>query len=148
MKNKIAKISFIILSIVLVLSTCMTVFALTRSFTNSKNGLVATLSFNKQSYNANENIGVSLNVQNNNSYIVNNIQTQIILPRGIKSLNSNLTAGPFSLNAGESKVQEVSLAKVVDTKNNGHINSPQTGDNIAIYCNDGSISCSISSYYS
>lgn len=51
MKNKIAKISFIILSIVLVLSTCMTVFAVTtKTVTESQNGIEVTLNFNKQEY--------------------------------------------------------------------------------------------------
>ena len=134
MKNKIAKIAFIILSIVFVFSACMTVFAVTtKSVTESQNGIEATLNFNKQEYNANENVEVTLNVKNNNSYAVNNIQTELIVPSTIKLAKGSLKQESFLLNAGESKVQEVALEKVVETSNEPTTNSPQTGDNVVLY---------------
>lgn len=134
MKNKMAKIAFIILSIVFVFSACMTVFAVTtKSVTESQNGIEATLNFNKQEYNANENVEVTLNVKNNNSYAVKNIQTELIVPSKIKLATGSLKQETFSLNAGESKVQEVALEKVVETSNEPTTNSPQTGDNVVVY---------------
>ena len=134
MKKKIAKIAFIMLSIVFALSTCMTVFAVTfKSVTESQNGIEATLNFNKQEYNANENVEVTLNVKNNNSYAVKNIQTELIVPSTIKLSKGILKQETFSLNAGESKVQEVALEKVVETNNEPTTNIPQTGDNVVVY---------------
>lgn len=119
MKNKMSKVAFIMLSFVFVLSTCMTVLALTSlSVSNKQNGIEATLNFNKQEYKANENVEVTLNVKNNNSYAVKNIQTELIVPSTLKLSTGNLKAEAFSLNAGESKVQEVALEKVVETNNN------------------------------
>lgn len=134
MKNKMAKIAFIILSMVFIFSACMTVFAVTtKTVTESQNGIEATLNFNKQEYNANEEVEVTLNVKNNNSYAVKNIQTELIVPSTIKLATGSLKGEPFSLNPGESKVQEVALEKVVETSNEPTTNSPQTGDNVVVY---------------
>ena len=135
MKKTMPKIAFIILLIVFVFSACMTVFATTsKSVTEKQNGLEATLNFNKQEYEANENVEVTLNVKNNNSYAVKNIQTEIILPSTMKISTGSLTQEAFSLNAGESKLQEIAIEKVVETGNNVPTsNNPQTGDNVVIY---------------
>ncbi len=141
MKNKMSKIAFIILSVVFVFSACMTVFAVTtKSVTANQNGLEATLNFNKQEYKADEKIEATLNVKNNNSYAVKNIQTELIVPSTMKLSKGSLKQEAFSLNAGESKVQEVALEKVVETNNNvpttneeNKTNSPQTGDNVVVY---------------
>lgn len=134
MKNKMSKIAFVVLSFVFVLSTCITVFALTSlSVSNTQNGIEAILNFNKQEYNANENVEVTLNVKNNNSYAVKNISTELIVPSTIKLATGSLNQETFSLNAGESKVQEVALEKVVETNNEPTTNSPQTGDNVVVY---------------
>lgn len=135
MKKTMPKIAFIILSIVFVLSTCMVVFATTsKSVTEEQNGVEATLNFNKQEYEANEKVEVTLNVKNNNSYAVKNIQTEIFLPSTMKISTGSLTQEAFSLNAEESKLQEIAIEKVVETGNNvSTSNSPQTGDNVVIY---------------
>ena len=135
MKKTIPKIAFIILLIVFVLSTYMTVFAaISKSVTEKQNGVEATLNINKQEYEANENVKVTLNVKNNNSYAVKNIQTEIILPSTMKISKGSLTQEAFSLNAGESKLQEVAIEKVVEANNNVPTsNNPQTGDNVVIY---------------
>lgn len=135
MKKTIPKIAFIILLIVFVLSTCMTVFAATsKTVTEEQNGVEATLNFNKQEYEANEKVEFTLKVKNNNSYAVKNIQTEIILPSTMKISTGSLTQEAFSLNAGESKLQEIAIEKVVETGNNVPTsNNPQTGDNVVIY---------------
>lgn len=141
MKNKRAKIAFIILSIVFVFSTCMTVFAVTPlSVSNTQNGIKATLNFNKQEYNENENVEVIFSVENTNSYAVENLQTELIVPNTMKLSKGSLKQEVFALNAGESKVQEVALEKVVETNNNvpttneeNKTNNPQTGNNVVVY---------------
>ncbi|MGN1383987.1 MAG: hypothetical protein ACI4XD_01690 [Clostridia bacterium] len=135
MKKTMPKIAFIILLIVFVFSACMTVFAVTsKTVTEEQNGLEATLNFNKQEYEANENVEITLNVKNNNSYAVKNIQTEFVLPSTLKISTGSLTQEAFSLNAGESKLQEIAIEKVVETNNNVPTsNNPQTGDNVIIY---------------
>ena len=135
MKKTMPKIAFSILLIVFVLSTCMVVFATTsKSVTEKQNGVEATLNFNKQEYEANEKVEVTFKVKNNNSYAVKNIQTEIILPSTMKISKGSLTQEAFSLNAGESKLQEITIEKVVETNNNVLTsNNPQTGDNVVIY---------------
>lgn len=135
MKNKMSKIAFIILSVVFVFSACMTVFAVTtKSVTANQNGIESTLKFNKQEYKSDEKIEATLNVKNNNSYAVKNIQTELIVPSTLKLSTGNLKVEAFSLNAEESKVQEVALEKVVETNNTEPTtNSPQTGDNVVVY---------------
>ncbi len=135
MKNKILKIVATLLSIVFVLSTCMTVFAISfKSVTESQNGIEATLSFDNEEYKVDENVNVTLNVKNNNSYVVKNIQTEIIVPSTMKLTKGSLKQEDFSLNAGESKAQEIVLEKVVGVNMDGAIiNSPQTGDNVVVY---------------
>ena len=135
MKKAMPKIAFIILLIAFVLSTCMVVFATTsKSVTEKQNGIEATLNFNKQEYEANEKVEVTLNVKNNNFYAVNNVQTEIILPSTMKISTESLTKDAFSLDAGESKLQEITIEKVVETNNDVPTsNSPQTGDNVVIY---------------
>ena len=135
MKKTMPKITFIILLIVFVLSTCMVVFATTsKSVTEKQNGVEATLNFNKQEYETNEKVVVTFKVKNNNSYAVKNIQTEIILPSTMKISKGSLTQEAFSLNAGESKLQEITIEKIVEANNNVPTsNNPQTGDNVVIY---------------
>ena len=135
MKKTMPKIAFIILLIVFVLSTCMVVFATTsKSVTEKQNGVEATLNFNKQEYETNEKVEVTFKVKNNNSYAVKNIQTEIILPSTMKISKGSLTQEAFSLNAGESKLQEITIEKIVEANNNVPTsNNPQTGDNVVIY---------------
>ena len=135
MKKTMPKIAFSILLIVFVLSTCMVVFATTsKSVTEKQNGVDATLNFNKQEYEANEKVEVTFKVKNNNSYAVKNIQTEIILPSTMKISKGSLTQEAFSLNAGESKLQEITIEKIVEANNNVPTsNNPQTGDNVVIY---------------
>lgn len=134
MKNKMSKIAFVMLSCVFVLSTCMTVFALTSlSVSNTQNGIKATLNFNKEEYDANEKVDVTLSVRNNNSYAVKNIQTELIVPSTIKLSKGSLKEETFLLNAGESKVQELVLEKVIETDSEVIPSNPQTGDNVVVY---------------
>ena len=107
--KKIKKLMPVLLSFVFVVSTFMkiTVFAAEAE----QNGLVATLTFDKSEYAANEDVNVTLTVKNNNSYAVKDIQTEITLSDGVTLKDGSLTQEAFELNSTESKTCE--LIKIV-----------------------------------
>lgn len=118
----------IVLILVFVIAAFMTVSALAApSGTAEQDGIVATLTCDKSEYSADEKMSVTLNVKNNNPYSVEGIETEIILPDGIKTESGELKQTAFTLNAGESKDGSVTLAKISEKPIAS--NSPQTGDN-------------------
>lgn len=126
MKNKKKHIP-ILLGLVFILATFMTVSALAASSaTVEQDGVVATLACDKDKYAAGEKVNVTLTVQNNNPYSVDGIETEIILPDGIKAESGDLKQEAFSLDAGESKDGIVNLAKIPDKPIVS--DSPKTGD--------------------
>ncbi len=135
MKKNLSKIVFIMLLIMFVCSTCMTVYALASlSATKSQDGLEVTLNFDKDEYKLNEKMNVTLNVKNNNSYVVNDVQTEIIVPSVVKLSTGNLETEQFSLDAGEDKIQKIILDKVdVTNEDFAVIENPNTGDNVGLY---------------
>lgn len=123
------KLTPLLLSLVFAVSSFMTITAF--AATSNQDGLDATLSFAKTEYAANEDIATTLTVKNNNSYTVKNVQTEITLPDGITLKSGSLTQEKFDLTANDSKVQELTLTKIVQvTKPSADdANIPQTGDN-------------------
>lgn len=125
--KKIKRLIPIVLSLVFVISAFMTVSAIAApSGTAEQDGIVATLTCDKTEYSANEKVAVTLTVKNNNPYSVEGIETEIILPDGIKTESGELKQTAFTLNAGESKDGSVTLVKIPEKPIAS--NSPQTGD--------------------
>ena len=106
--KKIKKLMPVLLSFVFVVSTFMTITVFAAEA--EQNGLVATLTFDKSEYAANEDVNVTLTVKNN-SYAVKDIQTEITLPDGVTLKDGSLTQEAFELNSTESKTCE--LIKIV-----------------------------------
>ena len=124
--KKIKKLMPVLLSFVFVVSTFMTITVFAAEA--EQNGLVATLTFDKSEYAANEDVNVMLTVKNNNSYAVKDIQTEITLPDGVTLKDGSLTQEAFELNSTESKTCE--LIKIVKaTEPTTDTTSQQTGDN-------------------
>ena len=124
--KKIKKLMPVLLSFVFVVSTFMTITVFAAEA--EQNGLVATLTFDKSEYAANEDVNVTLTVKNNNSYAVKDIQTEITLPDGVTLKDGSLTQEAFELNSTESKTCE--LIKIVKaTEPTTDTTSQQTGDN-------------------
>lgn len=67
---------------------------------NVQDGIETIINFNKHGYSANREVAVTLNVKNNNFYVVKNIQTELIVPSTIKFSKGSLKQKTFSLNAG------------------------------------------------
>lgn len=140
MKNKILKVVVILLSIAFVLSSCKVAFAFTSYFiTEEQDGINAMLNFDKKEYELDETVDVSLIVTNYNSYKVKNIQSEIILPDSVKLVLGDLKLNSFDLDDYRSQVHIVRFEKNVvkndieEIPNEEITNSPQTGDNVAIY---------------
>ena len=87
--KKIKKLMSMLLSLVVVVSIFMTITVFAAEA--EENGLVATFTFDKTEYAANEDVNVTLTVKNNNSYAVKDIQTEITLPDGITLKDGSLT---------------------------------------------------------
>lgn len=98
-----------------------------------QDGLAASLTCDKTEYRANEKVGMTLTVKNNNPYAVEGVQTEIILPDGMKIESESLTQDTFALSSGESKVQEVRLTSV--SADLPASESPKTGDNAFVGLN-------------
>lgn len=105
---------------VFAVSAFMTVTALTGNA--EQDGVAAALTCDKTAYSAEEAVGITLTVKNNNSYPVKGIETEIILPEGIKAQADALKQSAFTLNSGESKVQQLSSTVEKATE------SPKTSD--------------------
>lgn len=69
--KKIKKLMSMLLSLVVVVSIFMTITVFADEA--EENGLVATFTFDKTEYAANEDVNVTLTVKNNNSYAVKDI---------------------------------------------------------------------------
>lgn len=112
--RRILKIIFILVLIALVvlgLSRCNFLPFLSLSVTKEQDGIEVTLEFNKQEYNKDEEIEITLNIKNNNSYEVKNIKTEIILPNEVKLVKGSLISDSFYLKANENRLQEIILKK-------------------------------------
>lgn len=133
MKKKILKGLFGVFALTFCLSTCMTVLALgSASVSKSQDGIEATLSFDKEEYEKGDLVEVTLNIENNNSYIISDIETELVVPESMKLEKGSLKQDKFSLNGEENKEQELTF-KVDSEVDDEVIENPSTNDNIGIY---------------
>lgn len=137
MKKKILKGLFGVFALTFCLSTYMTVLALSSaSVSKSQDGIEATLSFDKEEYEKGDLVGVTLNVKNNNSYIIKDIETELVVPEAMKLEKGSLELEKFSLNGEENKVQELTFkvdSEVEEVTVDETIENPSTSDNIGLY---------------
>lgn len=132
MKKKILKGLFGVFALTFCLSTYMTVLALgSASVSKSQDGIETTLSFDKEEYEKGDLVEVTLNVKNNNSYIIRDIETELVVPDTLKLEKGSLKQEKFSLNGEENKEQE--LIFKVDAEAVETIENPSTNDNIGVY---------------
>ncbi|MFI3208817.1 MAG: hypothetical protein R3Y40_06740, partial [Eubacteriales bacterium] len=124
----------LMLSIIFLLSSAMSITALAASATNSQDGLVATLSTDKDSYDLDEEIGVTLTVENTNVYDVQNVTTEIMLPSGVSVVDGTVLQSSFTLLAGESSTNVITATKAESTSTGGSASTdtPDSGDDANI----------------
>lgn len=112
--------------------------------TATQDGLEVTIATDKTEYTADENIQVSVNIKNTNTYKVEDVSIETLLPEGLVLKAGNLSATDIDIEAGASYSASVVAQLSEDLKGNEETkpddttkpggndqvtSSPQTGDN-------------------
>lgn len=112
--------------------------------TATQNGLEVTITADKDEYTADEDVHVSVNIKNNNSYKVEDISVETLLPEGLVLKTGNLSTTDIDIESGASYSASVVVQLSENLKDDGEIkpdditkpdgndqetSSPQTGDN-------------------
>lgn len=97
--KKLKKLSALFLTVLLLLS-CMTITAYAAE-RETQDGLSAVIETDKESYEANEPILVTVIVTNNNSFAMKNVSIESILPASLTIQNGTLKSDTVDLEAGE-----------------------------------------------
>ena len=153
MKKTLSVLLAIVMTICML--TAMTVVASAEE-TDSQSGIEATLVTDKNVYSAGEDIKVTVDVKNTNTYDVDNVNVVLKLPEGLILKSGDVSISNVNIAAGETYSKEVvaikeapevstdeSSADLIDNPNddpstgnpgtgnngNGNANSQQTGDN-------------------
>lgn len=95
-----------IFAVLLVITIAMFSFSITAGATevsNSQDGLVASITSEKESYKANEDIELTFKVTNTNDFAVENVSLEAIIPDGLTlKNNADTNVNTVSLGSGES----------------------------------------------
>ena len=95
----------------LLFSFCISVSAVEET-NNSQDGLVASITTEKDSFQANEDIDLTFKVTNTNDFAVENVSLEAIIPDGLKLKNENNTSiNTVSLASGESLELALTVVK-------------------------------------
>lgn len=97
--KKLKKLSALFLTVLLLLS-CMTITAYAAE-RETQDGLSAVIETDKESYEANEPILVTVTVTNNNSFAMKNVSIESILPASLTLHDGTLKSDTVDLEAGE-----------------------------------------------
>ena len=144
--------------IALVMTICMlttTAMVASTAETDIQSGIEATLVTDKNAYSSGEDIKVTVNVKNTNTYDVNDVSITVELPEGLTLKSGDLSISGVGIAAGETYSKEVITVKEASTpptdkptnnptdtptdkpstenpnagaNGNGNTNNPQTGD--------------------
>lgn len=125
MRKAMRKIFGLFMAVALVLGTMSSVFANT---TMTKDGIEATITTDKESYEKGESIKVTVTVKNTGNQNVNNITVELKIPEGIQlAEGTDTTIAIGTLAAGEDKT-EIIEAKAVTDVNPGEGGGTGTGE--------------------
>lgn len=95
-----------IFAVLLVMAIALFSFSITAGATevsNTQDGLVASITSEKDNYKANEDIELTFKVTNTNYFAVENVSLEAIIPDGLTLKNNdNTTVNTVSLGSGES----------------------------------------------
>ena len=104
--------------------------------TETQDGLEVTITTDKTEYTADEDIQVSVNIKNNNSYKVEDVSIETLLPEGLVLKTGNLSATDIDIEAGASYsaafVAKLSEDLKDSSEGDQETNSPPTGDNLSV----------------
>ena len=127
MKHRALSILLAVVFLLSVFMFCTTAFAAE----NTADGVTAVLDTDKAAYAAGESVTVTLKVTNN-SFLVSNIVTELVLPEGLTLTEGVLVSDAADIPAGESAEYGYALATPVPvpstTVDEGGDSAPETGD--------------------
>ena len=94
------RIASLLLTLSLVLCVLLTLtFSVNAASADSQDGLTITITTDKAEYSSDEDIQVSVNIKNNNSYKVENVSVETLLPEGLVLKNGNLVVTGIDVDA-------------------------------------------------
>ena len=102
----------------------------------TKGGLEVTITTDKDSYSANEDIKVSVKIKNTNSFKVEDVSVEALLPEGLKLKDGKLSASDVDIDAGADYTVSVVAQSAKNVKEGtttpgttqNKLDSPNTGD--------------------
>lgn len=111
MKKICKTLSVLLIAVMAMFSFSVTVGAVEET-NNSQDGLVASITTEKDSFQANEDIDLTFKVTNTNDFAVENVSLEAIIPDGLKLKNENNTSiNTVSLASGESLELTLTVVK-------------------------------------
>ncbi len=148
MKKTLSVLLALVMTICMLTTTAMVASA---AETDTQSGIEATLVTDKDAYSSGEDIKVTVNVKNTNTYDVNDVSITVELPEGLTLKSGDLSISGVDIAAGEIYSKEVVAIKGASTpptdtptdtptdkpstgnhntgnNGNGNANNPQTGD--------------------
>ena len=148
MKKTLSVLLALVMTICMLTTTAMVASA---AETDTQSGIEATLVTDKNTYSSGEDIKVTVNVKNTNTYDVNDVSITVELPEGLTLKSGDLSISDVDIAAGETYSKEVIAVKETSTpltdkpadtptdklstgnpntgnNGNGNATSPKTGD--------------------
>lgn len=116
-----------LLAMMLMLSIMLgTPIAASVAINKTQDGFSVTIATDKESYATNEDINLSITVENTNAYPVENVSIEALLPEGLKLKSGTLTKETATLEAGDTLT--VSIVALSWNNPDNISSSPKTGD--------------------
>ncbi len=112
MKKTLSVLLALVMTICMLMTTAMVASA---AETDTKSGIEATLVTDKNAYSSGEDINVTVNVKNTNTYDVNDVSITVELPEGLTLKSGDLSISDVDIAAGETYSKEVVAVKETST---------------------------------
>lgn len=112
MKKTLSVLLALVMTICMLTTTAMVASA---AETDTQSGIEATLVTDKNTYSSGEDIKVTVNVKNTNTYDVNDVSITVELPEGLTLKSGDLSISDVDIAAGETYSKEVIAVKETST---------------------------------
>lgn len=150
MKSKFSKVMRLFFALSLVSCILLVLpFNVSAASTETQDGLEVTIITDKTEYAADEDLRISVSIKNNNSYKIEDISVETLLPDGLELKNGNLSATDIDIEAGSSystsvvtqlsenlknNKEETEQKEIIMPNDDNEIENPQTGDtNVVVW---------------
>ena len=112
MKKTLSVLLALVMTICMLTTTAMVASA---AETDTQSGIEATLVTDKDAYSSGEDIKMTVNVKNTNTYDVNDVSITVELPEGLTLKSGNLSISNVDIAAGETYSKDVIAVKETST---------------------------------